>query len=174
MGSYLRETTVGNIALSIFADVLCPRQNEFEGHVLREPEAEYISSHLFNFAQAEAVADTLNTYLKNPMSVGLLLKFLNDEADCFEAAALEAKEKKQRYVMIVVNALASTLWAHKGLQEQFIENCRLRLGIDRITWDTQTSRIRNASSGKGPVSAKALNLRNELYDQLAVPEEHRL
>ena len=89
-------------------------------------------------------------------------------------AALEAKEKKQRYVMIVVNALASTLWAHKELQEQFIENCRLRLGIDRITWDTQTSRIRNASSGKGSVSAKALNLRDELYDRLAVPEEHRL
>ena len=174
MGSYLRETTVGNLALSIYADVLCPQQDEFEGRVLREPEAEYINSHLFNLAQAEAVADTLNAYLKNPMSVGVLLKFLNDEADCFETAALEAKEKKQRYVMIVVNALASTLWAHKDLQGQFIENCRRRLGIDRITWDTQTSRIRNATSGKGPVSARALNLRDELYDQLAVPKEHRL
>ena len=174
MESYLRETTVGNIALNVYADVLCPQQYEFEGHVLRESEAEYISSHLFSLTQAEAVADTLNAYLKNPVSVSLLLKFLNDEADCLETSALEFKEKKQRYVMIVINALASTLWAHKGLQDRFVENCRIRLGIDRITWDTQTSRIRNASAGKGSVSARALNLRDELYDQLSIPKEHRL
>ena len=30
-----------------------------------------------------------------------LLKFLNDEADCFESMKLEPKEKKQRYVIII-------------------------------------------------------------------------
>ena len=174
MGNYLNEITVGNIILNIFADVLSPSQDEFSGRILQEPDAEYISSHLFNLSQAESVAGTLNPYLKSPVSVGQLLEFLNDEAGCFESSALEAKEKKQRYVMIVINALASTLWAHKELQSKFIENCRLRLGIDKATWDTQTSRIRNAVARTGTVSERALNLRRNLYEQLSVPEEHRL
>ena len=103
-----------------------------------------------------------------------LLKFLNDEADCFESMKLELKEKKQRYVIIIVNALASTLWAHKELQDCFIDNCRRMMRIDKATWDSQTSRIRNASAGGRTVSQKALKLRDELYEQLCIPAEYRL
>ena len=87
---------------------------------------------------------------------------------------LEAKEKKQRYVIIIVNALASTLWALKELQDRFIENCRTKISIDKATWDSQTSRIRNASSGGRIVSQKALRLRDELYERLGIPSEFRL
>ena len=87
---------------------------------------------------------------------------------------LEAKEKKQRYVIIIVNALAATLWAHKELQERFIEKCRIMIRIDKATWDSQTSRIRNASAGGRTVSLKALQLRDELYEQLGIPSEFRL
>ena len=87
---------------------------------------------------------------------------------------LEAKEKKQRYVIIIVNALASTLWTHKELQDRFIEKCRIRIGIDKATWDSQTSRIRNASARDRNVSQKALQLRDELYEQLGIPSEFRL
>lgn len=141
---------------------------------MRESDEEYISSHLFNLSQAESIVDTLNDYLENPVTAISLLKFLNDEADCFESMKLEAKEKKQRYVIIIVNALASTLWAHKELQERFIENCRIKIRIDKATWDSQTSRIRNASAGGRIVSLKALQLRDELYEQLGIPSEFRL
>ena len=87
---------------------------------------------------------------------------------------LEAKEKKQRYVIIIVNALASTLWTHKELQDRFIEKCRIRISIDKATWDSQTSRIRNASTRDKTVSQKALQLRDELYEQLGIPSEFRL
>ena len=176
------ELFVGNIALSEYVEILRPAVKQ-EGYilryiedfpVLRDNDAEYISSHLFNLSQAESVVDTLNDYLENPVTAVSLLKFLNDEADCFESMKLEAKEKKQRYVIIIVNALASTLWAYKELQESFIENCRTRLRIDRTTWESQTSRIRNASPGSRIVSQKALQLRDELYEQLGIPSEFRL
>ena len=128
----------------------------------------------FNLSQAESIVDILNEYLENPLSAISLLKFLNDEADCFESMKLEAKEKKQRYVIIIVNALASTLWTHKELQDRFIEKCRIRISIDKATWDSQTSRIRNASAGGRTVSLKALQLRDELYEQLGIPSEFRL
>ena len=167
------ELFVGNIALSIYVETLSPAIEQ-EGCFLQESDAEYISSHLFNLSQAESVVDILNAYLENPVTALYLLKFLNDEADCFESMKLEAKEKKQRYVIIIVNALASTLWAHKELQERFIENCRIKISIDRATWDSQTSRIRNASSGGRIVSQKALRLRDELYERLGIPSEFRL
>ena len=167
------ELLVGNIALSIYVETLSPALEQ-ESHFLRESDAEYFSSHLFNLSQAESIVDTLNEYLENPLSALSLLKFLNDEADCFESMKLEAKEKKQRYVIIIVNALASTLWSHKELQERFIEKCRIRIGIDKATWDSQTSRIRNASARDRNVSQKALQLRDELYEQLGIPSEFRL
>ena len=166
-----KELFVGNIALSIYAETLSP-EYEQKGPLLRDSDAEYISSHLFNLSQAESIVDIMNEYLDNPQTAVSLLKFLNDEADCFESMKLEAKEKKQRYVIIIVNALASTLWAHKELQERFIENCRIR--IDKATWDSQTSRIRNASAGGRTVSQKALQLRDELYELLGIPSEFRL
>lgn len=168
-----KELFVGNIALSIYAETLSP-EYEQKGTLLRDSDAEYISSHLFNLSQAESIVDIMNEYLDNPQTAVSLLKFLNDEADCFESMKLEAKEKKQRYVIIIVNALASTLWAHKELQERFIENCRIRIRIDKATWDSQTSRIRNASAGGRTVSLKALQLRDELYEQLGIPSEFRL
>ena len=168
-----KELFVGNIALSIYAETLSP-EYEQKGPLLRDSDAEYISSHLFNLSQAESIVDIMNEYLDNPQTAVSLLKFLNDEADCFESMKLEAKEKKQRYVIIIVNALASTLWAHKELQERFIENCRIRIRIDKATWDSQTSRIRNASAGGRIVSLKALQLRDELYEQLGIPSEFRL
>ena len=168
-----KELSVGNIALSIYIETLSPAIEQ-KGLFLRESDEEYISSHLFNLSQAESIVDTLNDYLENPVTAISLLKFLNDEADCFESMKLEAKEKKQRYVIIIVNALASTLWAHKELQERFIENCRIKIRIDKATWDSQTSRIRNASAGGRIVSLKALQLRDELYEQLGIPSEFRL
>ena len=114
-----KELFVGNIALSIYAETLSP-EYEQKGPLLRDSDAEYISSHLFNLSQAEGIVCVLNDYLEKPVTAISLLKFLNDEADCFESMKLEAKEKKQRYVIIIVNALASTLWAHKELQENFI------------------------------------------------------
>ena len=168
-----KELYVGNIALSAYVETLSP-PIEQAGLFLREGDAEYISSHLFNLTQAESIVDILNDYLENPVTAISLLKFLNDEADCFESMKLEAKEKKQRYVIIIVNALASTLWAHKELQERFIEKCRIRINIDKATWDSQTSRIRNASAGDRIVSQKALQLRDELYEQLGIPSEFRL
>ena len=168
-----KELFVGNIALSIYIETLSPAIEQ-KGLFLRESDEEYISSHLFNLSQAESIVDTLNDYLENPVTAISLLKFLNDEADCFESMKLEAKEKKQRYVIIIVNALASTLWAHKELQERFIENCRIKIRIDKATWDLQTSRIRNASAGGRIVSLKALQLRDELYEQLGIPSEFRL
>ena len=168
-----KELFVGNIALSIYVETLSPAIEQ-EGPLLRDSDAEYISSHLFNLSQAESIVDILNDYLDNPVTAVSLLKFLNDEADCFESIKLEAKEKKQRYVIIIVNALASTLWAHKEMQERFLENCRIRMRIDRATWDSQTSRIRNASEGGRIVSQKALQLRDELYEQLGIPSEFRL
>lgn len=167
------ELFVGNIALSIYAETLSPAIEQ-ERCFLQESDAEYISSHLFNLSQAESVVDILNDYLENPVTALYLLKFLNDEADCFESMKLEAKEKKQRYIIIIVNALASTLWAHKELQDRFIENCRTKISIDKATWDSQTSRIRNASSGGRIVSQKALRLRDELYERLGIPSEFRL
>ncbi len=167
------ELYVGNIALSIYVETLSPALEQ-KSHFLRESDAEYLSSHLFNLSQAESIVDILNEYLENPLSAISLLKFLNDEADCFESMTLEAKEKKQRYVIIIVNALASTLWAHKELQERFIEKCRIMIRIDKATWDSQTSRIRNASAGGRTVSLKALQLRDELYEQLGIPSEFRL
>ena len=168
-----KESYVGNIALSVYVETLSP-PIEQAGFFLREGDVEYISSHLFNLTQAESIVDILNDYLENPVTAISLLKFLNDEADCFESMKLEAKEKKQRYVIIIVNALASTLWAHKELQERFIENCRIKIRIDKATWDSQTSRIRNASAGGRIVSLKALQLRDELYEQLGIPSEFRL
>lgn len=168
-----KELFVGNIALTIYIETLSPAIEQ-KGLFLRESDEEYISSHLFNLSQAESIVDTLNDYLENPVTAISLLKFLNDEADCFESMKLEAKEKKQRYVIIIVNALASTLWAHKELQERFIENCRIKIRIDKATWDSQTSRIRNASAGGRIVSLKALQLRDELYEQLGIPSEFRL
>ena len=168
-----KELFVGNIALSIYIETLSPAIEQ-KGLFLRESDEEYISSHLFNLSQAESIVDTLNDYLENPVTAISLLKFLNDEADCFESMKLEAKEKKQRYVIIIVNALASTLWAHKELQERFIENCRIKIRIDKATWDSQTSRIRNASAGGRIVSLKALQLRDERYEQLGIPSEFRL
>ena len=167
------ELYVGNIALSIYVETLSPALEQ-KSHFLRESDAEYLSSHLFNFSQAESIVDILNEYLENPLSAISLLKFLNDEAHCFESMTLEAKEKKQRYVIIIVNALAATLWAHKELQERFIEKCRIMIRIDKATWDSQTSRIRNASAGGRTVSLKALQLRDELYEQLGIPSEFRL
>ena len=164
-----KELYVGNIALSIYVEIFSP-EIEQEGLFLRESDMEYISSHLFNLSQAESIVDILNDYLENPVTAISLLKFLNDEADCFGTMKLEAKEKKQRYVIIIVNALASTLWAHKELQEK----CRIRINIDKATWDSQTSRIRNASAGDRIVSQKALQLRDELYEQLGIPSEFRL
>ena len=114
-----KELFVGNIALSIYVETLSPAIEQ-EGPLLRDSDAEYISSHLFNLSQAESIVDILNDYLDNPVTAVSLLKFLNDEADCFESIKLEAKEKKQRYVIIIVNALASTLWAHKEMQERFL------------------------------------------------------
>lgn len=168
-----KELYVGNIALSIYVETLSPALEQ-KSHFLRESDAEYLSSHLFNLAQAESIVDMLNDYLEHPVTAISLLKFLNDEADCFESMTLEAKEKKQRYVIIIVNALASTLWAHKELQERFIEKCRIMIRIDKATWDSQTSRIRNASAGGRTVSLKALQLRDELYEQLGIPSEFRL
>ena len=168
-----KETFVGNIALSIYVETLSPAIG-WEGPYLRESEEEYISSHLFNLSQAESIVDILNDYLENPVTAISLLKFLNEEADCFESMKLEPKEKKQRYVIIIVNALASTLWAHKDLQERFMENCRRMIKIDKATWDSQTSRIRNASVGGRTVSQKALRLRDELYEQLCIPTEYRI
>lgn len=168
-----KELYVGNIALSIYVETLSPALEQ-ESHFLRESDAEYLSSHLFNLSQAESIVDILNEYLENPLSAISLLKFLNDEAHCFESMTLEAKEKKQRYVIIIVNALAATLWAHKELQERFIEKCRIMIRIDKATWDSQTSRIRNASAGGRTVSLKALQLRDELYEQLGIPSEFRL
>lgn len=167
-----KELFVGNIALSIYVETLNP-EIEHEGF-LQESDAEYISSHLFNLSQAESIVDILNDYLENPVTAISLLKFLNDEADCFESMKLEVKEKKQRYVIIIVNALASTLWAHKELQERFIKNCRIRIRIDKATWDSQTSRIRNASADGRIVSQKALQLRDELYELFGIPSEFRL
>ena len=164
---------LGNIALSIYVETLSSAIEQ-ESHFLRESDEEYLSSHLFNLTQAESIVDILNEYLENPLSALSLLKFLNDEADCFESMKLEAKEKKQRYVIIIVNALASTLWSHKELQERFIEKCRIRIRIDKATWDSQTSRIRNASASDRNVSQKALQLRDELYEQLGIPSEFRL
>lgn len=168
-----KELYVGNIALSIYVETLSPALEQ-ESHFLRESDAEYLSSHLFNLAQAESIVDMLNDYLEHPVTAISLLKFLNDEAHCFESMTLEAKEKKQRYVIIIVNALAATLWAHKELQERFIEKCRIMIRIDKATWDSQTSRIRNASAGGRTVSLKALQLRDELYEQLGIPSEFRL
>ena len=168
-----KELFVGNIALSIYVETLNPAVGR-DGHILQESDAEYISSHLFNLAQAESIVDMLNDYLEHPVTAISLLKFLNDEAPCFESMTLEAKEKKQRYVIIIVNALAATLWAHKELQERFIEKCRIMIRIDKATWDSQTSRIRNASAGGRTVSLKALQLRDELYEQLGIPSEFRL
>ena len=168
-----KELYVGNIALSIYVETLSP-VTEQEGFFLRESDEEYISSHLFNLSQAESIVDVLNDYLENPVTAISLLKFLNDEADCFESMKLEVKEKKQRYVIIIVNALASTLWCHKELQERFIERCRIRIRIDKTTWDSQTSRIRNASASDRIVSLRALQLRDELYEQLGIPSEFRL
>ena len=167
------ELYVGNIALSIYVETLSPALEQ-KSHFLRESDAEYLSSHLFNLSQAESIVDILNEYLENPLSAISLLKFLNDEAHCFESMTLEAKEKKQRYVIIIVNALAATLWAHKELQERFIEKCRIMIRIDKATWDSQTSRIRNASARDRNVSQKALQLRDELYEQLGIPSEFRL
>lgn len=150
-----RELFVGNLALSIYVETLSPAIEQ-EGLLLRDSDAEYISSHLFNLSQAEGIVCVLNDYLEKPVTAISLLKFLNDEADCFESMKLEAKEKKQRYVIIIVNALASTLWAHKELQDCFIDNCRRMMRIDKATWDSQTSRIRNASAGGRTVSQKAL------------------
>lgn len=168
-----KELYVGNIALSIYVETLSPALEQ-KSHFLRESDAEYLSSHLFNLSQAESIVDMLNDYLEHPVTAISLLKFLNDEADCFESMTLEAKEKKQRYVIIIVNALAATLWAHKELQERFIEKCRIMIRIDKATWDSQTSRIRNASAGGRTVSLKALQLRDELYEQLGIPSEFRL
>lgn len=168
-----KELYVGNIALSIYVETLSPALEQ-ESHFLRESDAEYLSSHLFNLSQAESIVDMLNDYLEHPVTAISLLKFLNDEAHCFESMTLEAKEKKQRYVIIIVNALAATLWAHKELQERFIEKCRIMIRIDKATWDSQTSRIRNASAGGRTVSLKALQLRDELYEQLGIPSEFRL
>ena len=168
-----KELYVGNIALSIYVETLSPALEQ-KSHFLRESDAEYLSSHLFNLSHAESIVDMLNDYLEHPVTAISLLKFLNDEADCFESMTLEAKEKKQRYVIIIVNALASTLWAHKELQERFIEKCRIMIRIDKATWDSQTSRIRNASAGGRTVSLKALQLRDELYEQLGIPSEFRL
>ena len=141
---------------------------------LRENDEEIIDSHLFNFAQAEMVIDQLNYYLQNEISVGRLLGFLNSEAECIESMDLTVKEKKQRYVIIIINALASTLWTHPRLQKRFLERCRWQIGIDAATWDTQTSRIRNATSCTRTVSSRAIQLRDALYDQLDIPPEHRL
>ena len=141
---------------------------------LRESDEELIDSHLFNLAQAEMVIDPLNHYLQNEISVGYLLGFLNAEAEYFESMNLAIKEKKQRYVIIIVNALASTLWNHPQLQKRFLDRCKWQIGIDSATWDTQTSRIRNATACAGTVSSRAVQLRDALYDQLGIPPEHRL
>ena len=76
-----KELFVGNIALSIYLETLSP-SIEQDGHFLRDSDAEYISSHLFNLSQAESIVDILNDYLDNPVSAICLLKFLNDEAGC--------------------------------------------------------------------------------------------
>ena len=87
-----KELLVGNIALSIYVETLSPALEQ-KSLFLRESDAEYLSSHLFNLSQAESIVDILNEYLENPLSAISLLKFLNDEADCFESMKLEAKEK---------------------------------------------------------------------------------
>lgn len=48
------------------------------------------------------------------------------------------------------------------------------MDIDKVTWNSQTSRIRNASTRNRIVSQKAIRLRDELYEQLCIPAEFRL
>ena len=91
----------------IYVDFIRPIQSDDEVDLLEEQEEEYISSHLFNLEQAESVIDELNKYLEDAVSVGYLLKFLNDEADCIETVAMEPKEKKQRYVIVIVKLESS-------------------------------------------------------------------
>lgn len=45
------ELYVGNIALSIYVETLSPALEQ-KSHFLRESDAEYLSSHLFNLSQA--------------------------------------------------------------------------------------------------------------------------
>lgn len=174
---YTNTTTIGNKLLLEYAEVLRGAIDESISpaeRLLHESDEKFIDSHLFNLTQAEIVIEPLNNYLQDEVSVGRLLGFLNAEADCIESMNLTIKEKKQRYVIIIVNALASTLWRHPFQQKRFLSRCRWQIGIDSATWDTQTSRIRNAKECNGCVSSKALNLRNELYEQLGIPIEHRL
>ena len=174
---YTKTTDIGNKLLLEYIEVLLAAMDDSimpaEG-LLRESEEELINSHLFNLTQAEIVVEPLNNYLQDEISVGRLLGFLNAEAECIESMSLTVKEKKQRYVIIIVNALASTLWRHPIQQKRFINRCRWQIGIDSVTWNTQTSRIRNATERKGNVSRRALKLRDELYDQLGIPLKHRL
>lgn len=169
--------TIGNLILSEYAEALRGKEVYFfmpESRLLRESEEELINSHLFNLAQAELIVGPLNDYLQDEISVGRLLGFLNAEAECIESFSLTVKEKKQRYVIIIANALASTLWNHPLQQKRFLDNCKRMIGIDPITWSTQTSRIRNAAASDRTVSFKAIQLREELYEQLGIPPEHRL
>lgn len=175
---YTRTTTIGNKLLLEYTEVLLEAMDDkyimpVEG-LLRESDEELIDTHLFNLTQAEIIIEPLNRYLQNEISVGKLLGFLNAEAECMESMNLTVKEKKQRYVIIIVNALASTLWRHPIQQKRFLSRCRWQIGIDSATWDTQTSRIRNATGHKRNVSSRALQLRDELYEQLGIPIEHRM
>ena len=175
---YTKTTTIGNRLLSEYTETLLEAvtysTTPEEDGLLQESDEELIDSHLFNLTQAEIVVEPLNNYLQDEISVGRLLGFLNAEAECIESMNLTIKEKKQRYVIIIVNALASTLWHHPIQQKRFLSRCRWQIGIDSVTWDTQTSRIRNATGRNRNVSCRALQLRDELYEQLGIPIEHRL
>lgn len=171
---YTNKNTIGNQLLLEYAEAIMESAVAPVEELLRESDEELIDSHLFNLTQAEIVVEALNVYLQDEISVGRLLGFLNAEAECIETMNLTVKEKKQRYVIIIVNALASTLWRHPIQQKRFLSRCRWHIGIDAATWDTQTSRIRNATGRKRNVSSRAIKLRDELYEQLGIPPEHRL
>ena len=107
---YTKTTTIGNRLLSEYTETLLEAvtysTTPEEDGLLQESDEELIDSHLFNLTQAEIVVEPLNNYLQDEVSVGRLLGFLNAEAECIESMNLTIKEKKQRYVIIIVNALA--------------------------------------------------------------------
>lgn len=137
---------------------------------------------LQQFDSARHLKKRLWDYLRGVCYVNLTLGwYWNHFWQLYHISFCNCRQWKSRVADIIVseNTLEFTEYLSiivhdKELQERFIENCRIMIRIDKATWDSQTSRIRNASAGGRIVSQKALQLRGELYERLGIPSEFRL
>ena len=117
--------------------------------------------------------DFVDRDLNVEISLEELVKFLNEKAEAIEGLEISVKEKKQRYVIIIINALASTLCRKPDLQKEFLNKVKAQLDIDSLPWKTESSKIRHAGKNKS-VSDEATKLRDKMSEQLNIPPENML